>query len=239
MGVLLLKTTMAISLLAAWGGAAAELAIPNPTRAPILTGAPPMPAAPRGNQSAVDISGPSSLAAPGGATSSSASVALSGLYVSAVMGGKAVLRGNINRATAPGMAGGLQPMVNQPGAQGGAQGGVQSGGMMPVQRQISVVVRDGEPVSLLDDLDLMASVKDGAVILYQIKAGSRFVVYRGQLDSITPQAGVTPLSASLQSPSQAYIDSLSTKTGGAGGGATNTAAPAAAGANSTPPAANR
>lgn len=135
---------------------------------------------------------------------------LAGLYVSAVIGDRAVLR-SLDVRTVPVLAGGVSAL-NSPtgggaggganagggGGGGGAAGGA-SGGIAGLRSQV-YIVRNGEVMTFLDRLRLLVRVRDTTVTLFDVTdvPESQYdpldlmdrgfpVAFRGSLDSVQVQ----------------------------------------------------
>jgi hypothetical protein len=96
---------------------------------------------------------------------------LAGLYVSAVIGDRAVLR-SLDVRTVPGLTGNIGASIGagQGGggaAAGGAAGAASSTGIAGLRSQV-YIVRNGEVMSLLDKLRVLVRVRDTTVTLYDV-----------------------------------------------------------------------
>jgi hypothetical protein len=184
--------TLPIALLAALGAAAFAAAlpaqnIPNPLVRP-QRGAETVPTQPPGT------SAPASGAQPRGATSAPAtrgttggsgrggeglpaedrdrdktvSETLAGLYVSTVIGDRAVLR-SLDVRTVPVLAGGTLPTGSGGGGGGAATGGGGGAGSNIAGLRSQVyIVRNGEVMSLFDNLRVLVRVRDTTVTLFDV-----------------------------------------------------------------------
>jgi hypothetical protein len=181
----------AVAGLFAWALATAAQAqnIPNPLVRP-QRGAPTVsPSAPASSGAAEAQRGataaPSRVRTPSGSEGlapesrdeATVEQRLSGLYVSAVIGDRAVLR-SLDVRTVPGLTSNLGASVGAgPGGSGAAAGGgggaaggggtASSTGIAGLRSQV-YIVRNGEVMSLLDKLRVLVRVRDTTVTLYDV-----------------------------------------------------------------------
>lgn len=144
---------------------------------------------------------------------------LASLYVSAVIGDRAVLR-SLDVRVVPGLAGGISALDSPTGSAGGSNGGGAggggggggagaaggaAGGLVTGLRSQSYIVRNGEVMTFLDRLRLLVRVRDTTVTLFDVTdvPDGQYdpldlmdrgfpVAFRGSVDSVQMQPP-TPL----------------------------------------------
>jgi hypothetical protein len=177
------------------------------------------------------------------ATAKTNAETLAGLYVSAVIGDRAVLR-SLDVRTVPVLAGAVLP-TGGPGGGGSGGGGATGGGgggsaNIAALRSQVFMVRNGEVVSLFDRLRVLVRVRDTTVTLFDVTdvppgqydpldlMDRGFpVAFRGSVDSIQ---SLPPVPPSLIAPGEgvdgeaferARNTSADTNSGGSSGGSGN------------------
>jgi hypothetical protein len=163
---------------------------------------------------------------------------LAGLYVSAVIGDRAVLR-SLDVRTVPALTGAvLRPGVSSSGAGGGGATG--GGADIAALRSQVYMVRNGEVLSLFDRLRVLVRVRDTTVTLFDVTdvppgqydpldlMDRGFpVAFRGSVDSVQ---SLPPVPPSLIAPGEgvdgeaferARNTSADTNSGGSSGGSGN------------------
>ena len=237
--------------------------IPNPLVRP-QRGAETVPTQPAGNagQGATTTQPRGATAAPGtrgaatgraggeglpedAATTKTNAETLAGLYVSAVIGDRAVLR-SLDVRTVPVLAGAVLPTGGPGGGGSGGGGGGATGGggggsaNIAALRSQVFMVRNGEVVSLFDRLRVLVRVRDTTVTLFDVTdvppgqydpldlMDRGFpVAFRGSVDSIQ---SLPPVPPSLIAPGEgvdgeaferARNTSADTNSGGSSGGSGN------------------
>jgi hypothetical protein len=177
------------------------------------------------------------------ATAKTNAETLAGLYVSAVIGDRAVLR-SLDVRTVPVLAGAVLP-TGGPGGGGSGGGGATGGGgggsaNIAALRSQVYMVRNGEVLSLFDRLRVLVRVRDTTVTLFDVTdvppgqydpldlMDRGFpVAFRGSVDSIQ---SLPPVPPSLIAPGEgvdgeaferARNTSADTNSGGSSGGSGN------------------
>lgn len=167
---------------------------------------------------------------------------LAGLYVSAVIGDRAVLR-SLDVRTVPGLTSTLGATVGAGAGGGGAAGGGGGGGGAASNTGIAglrsqvYIVRNGEVMSLLDKLRVLVRVRDTTVTLFDVTdippgqydpldlMDRGFpVAFRGSVDSMQ---SLPPTPATLIAPGEgvdgeAFQRARNTSGGTSGGSSSNT-----------------
>lgn len=185
---------------------------------------------------------------------------LSGLYVSAVIGDRAVLR-SLDVRTVPGLTSNLGASVGGTaggggGAAAGGGGGAGAGatsntGIAGLRSQV-YIVRNGEVMSLLDKLRVLVRVRDTTVTLYDVTDippgqydpldlmdGGFPVAFRGSVDSMqslppTPATLIAPGEGVDGEAFQRARDTSGNAASGGGGGNRSTTGGGAAGGLGNP-----
>jgi hypothetical protein len=198
-------------------------------------------AAPAGRAAAPAGRGGEGLPAEGRGEEKTVAEILGGLYVSTVIGDRAVLR-SLDVRTVPGLASNLGAAVGAGGAGAAAGGGGGGGGagsntgIAGLRSQV-YIVRNGEVMSLLDRLRVLVRVRDTTVTLFDVTdippgqydpldlMDRGFpVAFRGSVDSMQ---SLPPTPGTLIRPGEgvdgeAFQRARNTSGNNSGGGNTNT-----------------